>query len=112
MTQASGERKKRVYELARDLNLSSEALLRVLTEMDIEARSHMSTLSGEQALLVQQKFEKEKQEARSRASSRSRKRRKRKKKNMVTAEAVKTVKTTLASMDTKKARGQKKRRRR
>jgi translation initiation factor IF-2 len=108
--QASEERKKRVYELSRELNLSSEALLRVLTELNIEARSHMSTLTNEQAQLVQQKFEKEKQEARSKAS-RGRKRRKRKKKNLVTAEAVKTVKTTLASMDTKKARGQKKKRR-
>lgn len=110
LTQAPEEGKKRVYELARELNLSSEALLKVLTEMKVEARSHMSTLSTEQAQLVQQKFEKEKQEARSRAS-RGRKRRKRKKKNLVTAEAVKTVKTTLASMDTKKARGRKKKRR-
>lgn len=110
LTQASEERKKRVYELARDLNLSSEALLKVLAEMKIEAKNHMSSITADQASRVQRKFELEKQEARSRAT-RSRKRRKRRKKNQVTAEAVKTVKSTLASIDKKKARGQKKRRR-
>jgi len=104
-------KKKRVYELARELNISSEALIKVLGEMSISVKSHMSTLTEEQIGGVRGRFEKEKQEARDRAA-RSRKKRKRRKKAQVSAEAVKAVRDTVAQMVSSQARTQKKRRRR
>jgi translation initiation factor IF-2 len=104
-------KKSRVYELARELNISSEALIKVLAEMSIAVKSHMSTLSEEQVNGVKGRFEKEKQEARDRVA-RSKKKRKRRKKTQVSAEAVKAVRDTVAKMGVSKARTQKKRRRR
>ncbi len=111
MTEDRTDRKRRVYELAREINISSEALIKVLTDMDVAVKSHMSTLTEEQVRSVVSRFEKEKQEARDRASK-SRKRKKRKKKAQVSAEAVKAVRDTVAQMGARGARSQKKRRRR
>lgn len=87
-----------MYELARELNISSEALLKVLTELEIEAKSHMSTVSQEDTKRVVEQFEKQKEEAKTRATKK-RKRRRRKKKTVVSAETVKNVKKTLAKID-------------
>lgn len=38
--------KLRVYELAKDLNMTNKALLNKLKELDIDAKSHMSSLEG------------------------------------------------------------------
>jgi len=98
--------KKRVYELARELNISSEALLKVLGELKIEAKSHMSTVRVEDAGRVIEQFEKQKAEAKTRATKK-RKRRRRKKKTVVSAETVKNVKKILAKMDSGGARNRK-----
>ncbi len=37
----------RVYELARDLNRTNKLLLSKLSEMDVEVKSHMSSLDDE-----------------------------------------------------------------
>ena len=37
----------RVYELARDLNMTNKLLLSKLSEMDVEVKSHMSSLDDE-----------------------------------------------------------------
>ncbi len=95
-----------MYELARELNISSEALLKVLEELDIEAKSHMSTLSHEDTGRVINQFEKQKKEAKTRATKK-RKRRRRKKKTVVSAETVKNVKKTLAKMDAGKTKNRK-----
>ena len=39
--------KTRVYELARDLNLTNQILLSKLSELDISVKSHMSSLDDE-----------------------------------------------------------------
>ena len=39
--------KTRVYELARDLNLTNQILLSKLDELDISVKSHMSSLDDE-----------------------------------------------------------------
>jgi translation initiation factor IF-2 len=39
--------KMRVYELARDLNMTNKLLLSKLSEMDVEVKSHMSSLDDE-----------------------------------------------------------------
>ena len=111
MTEQQAEKKQRVYELARELNISSEALIKVLTDMEVAVKSHMSTLTEDQRKSVVSRFEKEKQEARDRAAK-SKKRKKRRKKAVVSAEAVKAVRSTVAQMGSNAARSQKKRRRR
>ncbi|MCK5785321.1 MAG: translation initiation factor IF-2 [Candidatus Sabulitectum sp.] len=98
--------KRRVYELARELNISSEALLKVLKELKIETKSHMSTVSSEDTKRVVEQFEKQKAEAKTRATKK-RKRRRRKKKTVVSAETVKNVKKILAKIDSGGARKRK-----
>lgn len=95
-----------MYELARELNISSEALLKVLNELEISAKSHMSTLTPEDTARVISQFEKQKNEAKTRATKK-RKRRRRKKKTVVSAETVKNVKKTLAKMDSGKTKNRK-----
>ncbi len=99
-------KKSRVYELARELNISSEALLKVLKELKIESKSHMSTVSATDTEKVIKQFEKQKLEAKTRATKK-RKRRRRKKKTVVSAETVKNVKKTLAKIDSAGAKKRK-----
>ena len=106
MTDNKIVKKQRVYELARELNISSEALLKVLGELEIPAKSHMSTLTEENTASVISQFEKQKNEAKTRATKK-RKRRRRKKKTVVSAETVKNVKKTLAKMDAGKTKNRK-----
>ena len=54
----------RVYELAKKINLTSKALLNVLTKLHIKVKSHMSTLSPEETTKVKKYIERQKEEAR------------------------------------------------
>lgn len=106
MTEEKKVQKQRVYELARELNISSEALLKVLQELKIEAKSHMSTVGQEDSVKVVAQFEKQKAEAKTRATKK-RKRRRRKKKTVVSAETVKNVKKILAKIDSSGSKNRK-----
>ncbi len=106
LTEENKLEKRRVYELARELNISSEALLKVLEELKIEAKSHMSTVVAEDTAKVIEQFEKQKAEAKTRATKK-RKRRRRKKKTVVSAETVKNVKKILAKMDSSGSKNKK-----
>ena len=44
--------KKRVYQLATELNISSKELMEKLLELDIEVASHMSTLESDECDLL------------------------------------------------------------
>ncbi len=110
MAETGEGKKKRVYELAKELNLSSEALIKVLEEMDITVKSHMSSLAPEQVAGVRNRFDQEKQEARSRTVKKKKKKRRRHKPR-VTAEAVKTVRDTLAKIDSSTGKSRQKKRR-
>ncbi|MEI6308166.1 MAG: translation initiation factor IF-2 [bacterium] len=46
--------KKRIYELAKELNISSAQLLSILKELGVEAKTHASTIEDEMAKLVQE----------------------------------------------------------
>jgi translation initiation factor IF-2 len=109
LAEKSDGKKLRVYELAKELNLSSEALLKVLTEMKISVKSHMSSLTPEEVLKVQNRFDQEKEAARSR-TVKKKKKKKRRQKPRVTAEAVKTVRDTLAKIDSSGGRTRQKKR--
>ncbi len=55
--------KKRVYEVAKDFHVSSEALISLLREMKFEIKSHMSVVTDEMFGKIKTKFEKQHQEA-------------------------------------------------
>lgn len=53
--------KKRVYQVARELNLSSEALLRILQEMKVAVKSHMSSIDEDVISAIKVKLSEEKE---------------------------------------------------
>lgn len=53
--------KKRLYEVAKEYNISSNALLKVLRELDFTPKSHMSVATGEMLDAIKKKFEAEKE---------------------------------------------------
>ncbi len=53
--------KKRVYQLARDYKISSEAMLNTIRELGFEVKSHMSVVDDKMASSIEQKFQKEKE---------------------------------------------------
>ena len=129
--------KPRVYEVAKELNISSVALLEVIRSFGIEVKSHMSTVDRDVVEKVRKKFEKEKAavkeeyarrmekraarletEAKERAAKvvvkppekKLRARMPRKKKRVVDEKAVReSVKRTLAGMDVSKVRRRRRR---
>jgi translation initiation factor IF-2 len=53
--------KKRVYQLARDYKISSEAMLNIITELGFKVKSHMSAVDGKMASAIEDKFHKERE---------------------------------------------------
>jgi translation initiation factor IF-2 len=53
--------RKRVYQVAREFNLSSEALLEMLRGMDIQVKSHMSSIGDETVEALKDKLKAEKE---------------------------------------------------
>ena len=53
--------KKRVYQLARDYKISSEAMLSIIRELGYEVKSHMSVVDDKMTSSIEQKFQKEKE---------------------------------------------------
>ena len=49
--------KLRVYELARDLNMTNKVLIAKLNDLDIEVKSHMSALEEEVVIKVKYGYE-------------------------------------------------------
>jgi len=57
--------KKRVYELAKELEISSKELINKMKELDIEVSSHMSTIDDEEAKILKELFDKKTNELKS-----------------------------------------------
>lgn len=57
------DKKKRIYELAKDYKISSNAMLSVLQKLKFEPKSHMSIATTPMMVAVKKKFEESKQEA-------------------------------------------------
>ena len=53
--------KPRVYEVAKELNISSVALLEVIRGLGVQVKSHMSTIDRDVVEKVKKRFEKEKE---------------------------------------------------
>ena len=47
MTKAEGPKKQRVYEVGKDLGMSSEAILQIVKRLGVDVKNHMSTLVPE-----------------------------------------------------------------
>jgi translation initiation factor IF-2 len=60
VSSSQGPKKLRVYEVARDLGMSSEAVLQIVRRLGIEVKNHMSTLLPETVQQVQAEIGKEK----------------------------------------------------
>jgi translation initiation factor IF-2 len=54
--------KKRLYELAKDYNVSSKAMVDIVRELGFEVKSHSSTATDEMLVAVQNKFASKKEE--------------------------------------------------
>ena len=59
--------KKRIYQLAKDFKISSNAMLSILRELKFQPKSHMSVATSEMISAVTKKFAEEKKEAKRRA---------------------------------------------
>jgi translation initiation factor IF-2 len=57
-----GMAKIRVYELAKELKLSSKDLMEILTQLGVEVKNHMSTISEKEARAVQELLKEEQEE--------------------------------------------------
>lgn len=55
--------KRRIYELAKEFKISSNAMLTILRELKFELKSHMTVATDEMIAAVKKKFAQEKQEA-------------------------------------------------
>ncbi len=49
--------KIRIYELAKELNMSSKELIEQIEDLDIDVSSHMSSIGIEEAELIKELFE-------------------------------------------------------
>jgi translation initiation factor IF-2 len=53
--------KKRVYQVAKDYQISSEALLSIIAELGFKVKSHMSVVDDEMFSVIEEKFRKERE---------------------------------------------------
>ncbi|HET7225230.1 MAG TPA: translation initiation factor IF-2 N-terminal domain-containing protein, partial [Candidatus Eisenbacteria bacterium] len=57
MPDSRTQKKQRVYEVAKDLGMSSEAVLQVVRRLGVEVKNHMSTLPPETVEKVRAELE-------------------------------------------------------
>lgn len=53
--------KKRVYQLAREYKISSDAMLSIIRELGFDTKSHMSVVDEKMTSAIEQKFQKERE---------------------------------------------------
>jgi translation initiation factor IF-2 len=61
MTKADGAKKLRVYEIAKDMKMSSEAVLDLIRGLGVEVKSHMSTVEADVIAKIHSKMDAEKE---------------------------------------------------
>ncbi|MGH7725238.1 MAG: translation initiation factor IF-2 N-terminal domain-containing protein, partial [Candidatus Eiseniibacteriota bacterium] len=61
MSPTSGGKKVRVYEIAKDIKMSSEAVLDLIRGLGVEAKSHMSTVDADVIEKIHLKMDTEKE---------------------------------------------------
>ena len=65
--------KKRLYELAKDYNVSSKAMVDIVRELGFDVKSHSSTATDEMLQAVQNKFTSKKEEVKKEIEERKKK---------------------------------------
>lgn len=94
--------KKKVHKVAKDLGLSSAALLKLLKELDIIVKSHMSTLSEEEIKKVRQKISEDKKRVKKEFTRRYKRPKVKIIRKKIDPEAIKEkIKSTLAKLEKK-----------
>lgn len=63
-SKSTGEKKKRVYEVAREFNLSSVAMVEQIRSLGFEVKNHMAVCTQEMTDAIQRKFEEERNASR------------------------------------------------
>jgi len=97
--------KKKVHRIAKNLGLSSAALLELLKEIGIKAKGHMSLLSEEDVKKVKAKISEEKKRVKKEFTRRYTKPKAKEKKTKIDQQAIKEkVKSTLAKLEKKEAK--------
>ena len=64
MTKVEGPKKQRVYEVGKDLGMSSEAILQIVKRLGVEVKNHMSTLPTETVDRIRGELSQQKQNVR------------------------------------------------
>jgi translation initiation factor IF-2 len=91
---------KKVHSVAKNLGLSSAALIKLLDEIGIKAKGHMSTLTDEEIKKIKKKISDEKKRVRKEFTRRWTKPRTKEKKKKINKEEIKEkVKSTLAKIE-------------
>ncbi|HEC78935.1 MAG TPA: translation initiation factor IF-2 [candidate division WOR-3 bacterium] len=97
--------RKKVYNVAKNLGLSSAALIKLLDEIGIKAKGHMSSLSEEEIKKVRAKISEEKKRVKKEFTRRYTKPKAKEKKRKIDKEAIReTVKSTLAKLEKKETK--------
>ncbi|MCI0531304.1 MAG: translation initiation factor IF-2 [candidate division Zixibacteria bacterium] len=83
--------KKRIYEIAKDYNVSSDALMSLLKEHKFKIKSHMSSVTDEMLTAIEQKFAREKEIVKKEISEKKQRQIEREKKPIFEKPAAKAV---------------------
>ncbi|NIM98159.1 MAG: translation initiation factor IF-2 [candidate division Zixibacteria bacterium] len=90
--------KKRVYQLARDYKISSEAMLTTIRELGFEIKSHMSAVDNAVASAIEEKFRREKEAVKKEYAQKKKKLKEREEKEEQKVESKPTVKSREAKL--------------
>jgi translation initiation factor IF-2 len=90
--------KKRVYQLARDYKISSEAMLNTIRELGFEIKSHMSAVDDAVASAIEEKFRREKEAVKKEYAQKKKKLKEREEKEEQKVESKPTVKSREAKL--------------
>lgn len=97
--------KKKVHKVAKNLGLSSAALLKLLKELGIIVKSHMSTLSEEEIRKVRRKISEDKKRVKKEFTRRYTRPKVKIKRKKIDPEAIKEkIKSTLAKLEKKETK--------
>ena len=86
---------KRIYEIAKDYHIASDALMALLKELKFQAKSHMSTATPEMLAAIEEKFKKEKEIVKKEITEKQKRKIEREREKERAEEAAIFVKTSL-----------------
>lgn len=109
---SSGEKKKRVYEVAREFNLSSVAMVEQIRSLGFEVKNHMAVCTQEMMDGIQKKFEEERNASRQEIKRKDTQQKERQKDSQTTTSQGENRKQTQSANKSDSDRPRRRRRRR